>query len=375
MTYDLTDKVSAFLDPKLAAQIEFFNENGKKQDLGMIPVNTIHVDTAEPSLEAAHKLYECNNFPAAFGVLSRCNFAVGTEEQENAAWARLVCKLLTDSNAAAEESASGASTDAETPAVDDSEVQEFDNARSELLRDPLLKEVLGVRDVIEQRRSLPGAQLLNKRVWIIHWSLFAYFSGNRYQHLPDRLFSSMAMSVIQSSCPWILRYVAVAVVVLHSPTSRYNRRVKDLVRALQQESYEYKDAVTDLVLTLYSEGDFDDLSTKLEEARKLLEQDFFASYLANDFVEKFRILAADMYFKVHQKVNRKDLYQVLGISESDEKWLEQYISFKNEAKLDTSYDASTGIAHVALVKPSIQNLVADKVKHLDQKTKQIAQEV
>lgn len=392
--YDLTPKVTQFLDPKLAAQIDFFNKNGHKQKASETQVALVHVDASSPSLEAAHKMYECNQIKECLEMLQRLNVAPGTDDFETVAWAKLACRLLTvngeepakaEGTAAAEGETEGETSAATGETADAAEVEapaapkEPENARDEQTHDPVLQEVLQVRECIDQRRSLPGEQLLNKRTWLLNWSLFAYFSGTRLQYLPDRLFGSMAMSVIQSTCPWILRYLAIAIVCLHSPTARYNRRIKDLVRVLQQESYEYKDTITDLVLSLYVDGDLDSVAFKLADAEETLKSDFFAVDLASEFVNKFRVLAADVYFKVHLSVSREKLATVLGFDEKHapefEKWFAAYLDHKVEAKLDVSYDEKTGIAKVAYTKHSVPAHIAEKVKHLDQKAKQIRQEV
>lgn len=383
--YDLTEKVLPFLDPKLASQVVFFNKEGRKQDLSATPVAAVLVDVSNPTLDVAHKLYECNQITECQEVLSRVQTVPGSFDAEVAAWARLACRLVSASAAPAPPTAQSLSAgSADDAAADDETVEaekveperaEPERARDELLHDPVLKEVVGVREALEARRSLPGEQLLVKRAWLLHWSLFAYFSGTRLQYLPDRLFATMPMSVIQSACPWLLRYLSVAVVCLHSPTARFNRRVKDLVRVLQLESYEYKDAVTDLVLSLYADGDLDTLAQKLSEAHKLLKNDFFATELADEFVDKFRVLAADVYFKVHLTVERDSLVQALGINDNIDEWLQKYLSHKVDAKLDVSYDEASKIARVTYLKHSVPAYISDKVKHLDQKAKQIHQEI
>ncbi len=60
-------------------------------------------------------------------------------------------------------------------------------------------------------------------------------------------------------CPHLLRYVAVCVVT--SPQRRSN--VEELARIIQQESYAYKDPVTELIECLNVRFDFDGAQSKV----------------------------------------------------------------------------------------------------------------
>ena len=62
-------------------------------------------------------------------------------------------------------------------------------------------------------------------------------------------------------CPHILRYLTTAVIT----TKRRRVVLKDLVKIIEQESYTYKDPITEFLQCLYVDFDFDGAQKKLRE--------------------------------------------------------------------------------------------------------------
>ena len=121
---------------------------------------------------------------------------------------------------------------------------------------------------------------------------------------------------MQTSCPWTLRYLAAAVIARSgaggAPRGGYGRgsnaqqkQLKDLVRVVRQESYEYCDPVTDFVRALYVDFDFEEAQRCLGEAEALLHGDFFLASAAEAFVEAARHLISESYCKIHQRIDIK----------------------------------------------------------------------
>ena len=94
---------------------------------------------------------------------------------------------------------------------------------------------------------------------------------------------SFQAHINQTSCPWILRYLAAAVITNRNrPGSKnnfiygnYQKQLKDLVRIVRQEQYEYNDPVTSFVKALYVDFDFEEAQKRLSEADEILRADFF----------------------------------------------------------------------------------------------------
>ena len=178
-----------------------------------------------------------------------------------------------------------------------------------------MEEVQKVKDSIDTRLFNNPLAQLEHRTWLIHWSLFPFFNHEPARDvLTDLFFSSAYINTIQTSCPWILRYLAAAVITNRSRanknTNLYQRQLKDLVRVVRQEDYEYRDPITDFVKALYVEFDFEEAQKKLGEAEEVLRSDFFLVAAADAFVEAARHLISESYCKIHQRIDIKYVYEL-----------------------------------------------------------------
>jgi translation initiation factor 3 subunit E len=124
-------------------------------------------------------------------------------------------------------------------------------------------------------------------------------------------FSPAYINTIQTNCPWILRYLAAAVITGRNKaaagrnSNQYQKQVKDLVRIVRQEGYEYNDPVTDFIKALYIDFDFEEAQKKLSETEEILKSDFFLLNAADAFVDSARHLISESYCKIHQRIDIK----------------------------------------------------------------------
>ena len=177
-----------------------------------------------------------------------------------------------------------------------------------------MEEVAKIKESIETRLfSNPLAQLQH-RTWLIHWSLFPFFNYEPARETLTELFFSPAyINTIQASCPWILRYLAAAVITNRArPQGKqgfiwgnYQKQLKDLVRIVRQEQYEYNDPVTGFVKALYVDFDFEEAQKRLGEADEILRSDFFLVAASESFLDAARHLISESYCKIHQRIDIK----------------------------------------------------------------------
>jgi translation initiation factor 3 subunit E len=121
-------------------------------------------------------------------------------------------------------------------------------------------------------------------------------------------FSPSYINTIQTNCPWILRYLAAAVITNRSKgrnSNQYQKQLKDLIRIVRQEGYEYSDPVTDFIKALYIDFDFEEAQKKLGETEEILKNDFFLLGAADQFVDAARHLISESYCKIHQRIDIK----------------------------------------------------------------------
>ncbi|KAI1935000.1 eukaryotic translation initiation factor 3 subunit E [Ophidiomyces ophidiicola] len=228
-----------------------------------------------------------------------------------------------------------------------------------------MEEVQKVKDSIDTRLFNNPLGQLQHRTWLIHWSLFPLFNHDAARDvLTDLFFSPAYINTIQTSCPWILRYLTAAVITnrqrVHKNSSLYQKQLKDLIRIVRQEEYEYHDPITDFVKALYIDFDFEEAQKKLGEAEEVLRSDFFLVAAADAFVESARHLISESYCKIHQRIDIKDLSTRLGLSQDEgEKWI---VNLIRDTRVDAKIDYKEGTVLMNHPPQSVYQQVIEKTK-------------
>jgi translation initiation factor 3 subunit E len=209
--------------------------------------------------------FECGNYGGAADLLQQVSGITSDVDLNlNALWGKLAAEILT---------------------------QNWEVAMNDLA---------SLKDAIEQRPNSSHLFLLQQRTWFIHWSLFVFFNHPRGRDvIIDVLLQPNFVNTIQMSCPWILRYLATAVI-----TNKKRRSVlKELVRIIQAESVIYRDPITEFVEALYVSYDFDLARVKLRECEDVLSNDFFLVATKDDFIENARLFIFETYCRIHQRID------------------------------------------------------------------------
>ncbi len=242
-----------------------------------------------------------------------------------------------------------------------------------------LEEVQKVKESIDTKLFNNPVAQLQQRTWLIHWALFPLFNfdGAREQIL-ELLFSPNYINTIQTACPWILRYIAAAVIAARSnigadgspatanSNSRYKnvgiqqKQLKDVVRVVKQESYEYSDPVTDFMRALFLEFDFEEAQRQLPRAEDVLRADFFLAGAADAFVDAARHLFFESYCKIHARIDLKRVSAQLGLNVDDgEKWI---VNLIRDTRLDAKIDFQEGTVVMNHPNSSVYQQVIERTK-------------
>lgn len=228
----------------------------------------------------------------------------------------------------------------------------------------VMEEVNKVKESIDTKLFNNPLAQLQHRTWLIHWSLFPFFNyENAKDQITELFFSPAFINTIQTSCPWILRYLAAAVITNRNRTrntGQYQKQLKDLVRVVRQEGYEYHDPVTDFIKALYIDFDFEEAQKNLGEAEEVLKGDFFLSAAADSFVEAARHLISESYCKIHQRIDIGDLSKRLGLEmEEGEKWI---VNLIRDTRMDGKIDFKEGTVLMNHPPTSIYQQVIERTK-------------
>ncbi|CAG9463873.1 unnamed protein product [Pedinophyceae sp. YPF-701] len=252
--------------------------------------------------------YECGNYQQAAELLDRyITLCTSTERLFSSLWGKLAASIM-------QAGLTGS----------------WEAAQEDLGR---LKEAID--------NKTPNSMALNlvtQRVWLMHWSLFVLLnvSGGR-SALVDLFLQEQYMNAIQTLAPHLLRYLAVAIV-----TNKSARRsaMRELVTVLKQEQYEYRDAITEFVLCLFVEHDFDKAQEMLRECEQVMSEDYFLVACKDAFLECARQYIFETYCRLHSCIDIKMLSERLNMNEDDaEKWIVNLVS---SARLNAKIDSANG---------------------------------
>jgi len=166
------------------------------------------------------------------------------------------------------------------------------------------------------------------------------------------------VNTIQTTCPHVLRYLTTAVI-----TNKRRRTVlKDLVQVIQQESYTYRDPITEFLECLYVNFDFDAAQQKLRECEKVLSNDFFVVGCIEEFVENARLFIFETYCRIHQCIDIEMLAEKLNMTPIDaERWI---VNLIRNARLDAKIDSKQNTVIMGAQYASLYQQVIEKTKGL-----------
>ncbi|TCD65957.1 eukaryotic translation initiation factor 3 subunit E [Steccherinum ochraceum] len=212
--------------------------------------------------------------------------------------------------------------------------------------DTALEELNSLREAIDARApaippsftsstsatSDPALLQLHSRTWLLHWSLFVYFNHPQGRTLLLETFLTPTyLNTIQTSCPWILRYLATAAILSRKASSssgaggqssRVRNAIKEVVKVIQTEEYQYQDPITRFLKELYGEFDFEAAQRELGVAESVVANDFFLGDFREEFLDNARYLISEAYCRIHQRIDIGDLSERLNLSKDEgEKWI------------------------------------------------------
>ena len=225
-------------------------------------------------------------------------------------------------------------------------------------------ELKNVREGIDTKLfNNPRAQL-DHRTMLIHWSLFPLFNFEAAREpVLEMFFSAAYINTIQTNCPWVLRYLIASVITGRGRarnSSLQQKQLKDVVRYVRQEAYEYADPITQFVNALYIAHDFESAREALKMAEEVCRSDFFLASSADAFVDAARHLICESYCKIFSRMNIRDLSEKLGLNPDDgEKWI---VNLIRETRLDAKIDSQDGTVIMNHPPNNVYQQVIEKTK-------------
>jgi len=227
--------------------------------------------------------------------------------------------------------------------------------------DMALEDLNRLKTFIDESTFGSNLQTLQQRTWLIHWSLFVFFNHPKGRDLIIDLFlyQKPYLNAIQTTCPWILRYLATAVIC--NKSSRRNV-MKDLIKVIQEESYTYRNPITSFIEDLYVNFDFDGAQQKLRDCETVLVNDFFLVACLDDYIENSRMMIFETFCRIHQCISISMLAEKLNMSSDEaERWI---VNLIRNAKLDAKIDSKQGTVVMGVETNSPYQQLIEKTKAL-----------
>lgn len=228
--------------------------------------------------------------------------------------------------------------------------------------DAATEDIQALKDAIDSNGrtvTLNPLQQLQHRTWLIHWSLFVFFNHeNGRNGITDLLFQEKYLNAIQTNCPHVLRYLTTAVIT----NKRRRNVVKDLVKVIQQETYNYSDPITEFVQCLYVNFDFEGAQGMLQKCEDTLKRDFFLVGTLDDFLEDARKTIFETYCRIHHVIDIAMLAAKLNMERSQaEKWV---VNLIRNARMDAKIDSQANQVVMGVNVPSVYDQVVENTKSL-----------
>ncbi|EDW77090.1 uncharacterized protein Dwil_GK22114 [Drosophila willistoni] len=281
----------------------------------------------------AKYLYECGNYQESTSYLYFCLIVMAPSDKNylDVLWGKLAAEILT------------------------------------LNWNTALEDLTRLRDYIDNA-SFSTLQALQQRTWLIHWSVLVFFNHPKGRDLIIEMFlyKPLYLNAIQTMCPHIMRYLATAVVI-----NRTRRNaLKDLIKVIQQESYTYRDPITEFLECLYVNFDFEGARLKLHECQTVILNDFFIVSCLNEFVEDARLMIFETFCRIHQCITISMLADKLNMKPNEaECWI---VNLIRNARLNAKIDSKLGHVVMGTQPLSPYQQLVEKIDSLSMRSEHLA---
>ncbi|XP_011182366.1 eukaryotic translation initiation factor 3 subunit E [Zeugodacus cucurbitae] len=291
------------------------------------------VEHLESAYKLAKYLYECGNYQESTSYLYFCLIVMSPNDKNylNVLWGKLAAEILT------------------------------------LNWNTALEDLTRLRDYIDNA-NFSTIQALQQRTWLIHWSVLVFFNHPKGRDLIIDMFlyKPLYLNAIQTMCPHIMRYLATAVII-----NRTRRNaLKDLIKVIQQESYTYRDPITEFLECLYVNFDFEGARLKLHECQTVILNDFFIVACLSEFVEDARLMIFETFCRIHQCITISMLADKLNMKPSEaECWI---VNLIRNARLNAKIDSKLGHVVMGTQPLSPYQQLVEKIDSLSMRSEHLA---
>ncbi|KAJ3358894.1 eukaryotic translation initiation factor 3 subunit E [Allomyces javanicus] len=137
-----------------------------------------------------------------------------------------------------------------------------------------------LRDAVENASLASPSHTLQQRAWLLHWTLFVHLRTEAGLPRVQEFFATY-QNVVETACPWLVRYVVAAAALT-------GKNTRDAARLAVQERYRVTDPVASVLENLLVSVDLDAAADALKDVEAVAKADYFLAPHADALVAALR---------------------------------------------------------------------------------------
>ncbi|SBT71599.1 eukaryotic translation initiation factor 3 subunit E, putative [Plasmodium malariae] len=224
-------------------------------------------------------------------------------------------------------------------------------------------------------------EIILQRSWLIHWSLILIFhfflyviyvkniypKSNSFSMLQDWFIDEKNLSILNIICPHIIRYYCVYAIFYRNRKDHFEL----IMNTLNLLKPKYTDSFTSLLVSIFTDYDFNMAQKCIAQIGSLCEQDVFLFKLKPYIEEQSRFIIFETYCRIHKSINIDMIANKINLPRDDaERWI---VNLIRNAKLDAKIDSEKNCIEVSTTLPNLYQQVIDKTQNLTMRSNFLVQ--
>ncbi|ETW38011.1 hypothetical protein PFTANZ_01249 [Plasmodium falciparum Tanzania (2000708)] len=224
-------------------------------------------------------------------------------------------------------------------------------------------------------------EIILQRSWLIHWSLIIIFhffmyviyvkntypKNNSFSMLQDWFIDEKNLSILNLICPHIIRYYCVYAIFYRNRKDHFEL----ILNTLNFIKSKYNDSFTSLLISIFTDYDFNMAQTCIATIGTLCERDVFLYKLKPYIEEHCRFIIFETYCRIHKSINIDMISSKVNLTrEQAEKWI---VNLIRNAKLDAKINSEKNCIEISTPPPNLYQQVIDKTQNLIMRSNFIVQ--
>nr|PVC51116.1 eukaryotic translation initiation factor 3, subunit 6 [Theileria orientalis] len=223
--------------------------------------------------------------------------------------------------------------------------------------------------------------LILKRCWLLHWSLFYIFKYHlslfhlnsksiktfEWPQLQEYFMDERNLVVVNMVAPHLLRYYAVYAMLNRNRKDHF----KTISNLIANAKDKYNDTFTSLLGALFVDFDFDAAQKHIVAINEACSVDFLLNPLKGAIEEGSRHIIFETYCRVHKSIDIDIIAQGVNMSALEaERWI---VNIIRHSHMEAKIDSERNCVEISAMPPSLYQQVIEKTQNLTLRSNMILQ--